>query len=88
MPKAKSHTKPKQPTGAKKGDSPARVTELLIHGAWSDDRTSSNGTQYEYQRIRNPYVAGERERMLEKRRKLTLKAFRIAYENQHQRKSS
>jgi len=88
MPKAKSRTKPKQRGRAKKGDSTARVTEVLMHGAWSDDRTSSNGTQYEYQRFRNPYVAGEREGMLEKRQKLTLKAFRIAYENQHQRKSS
>lgn len=88
MPKAKSRTKPNQRGRAKKGDSPARVTEVLMHGGWSDDRTSSNGMQYEYQRIRNPYVAGEREGMLEKRQKLTLKAFRIAYENQHQRKSS
>lgn len=85
---AKPRAKAKQRRRAKKADSPSHVTEVLIHGGWSDDSTSSNGTQYENQRIRNPYVAGERERMLEKRHKLTLKAFRIAYENQHQRKSS
>jgi len=52
------------------------------------ERTSSNGTRYEYQLIKNPYVPGEREKMLEKREKLTLEAFRIAYENHHRRKSS
>jgi len=52
------------------------------------ERGSSNGTRYEYQLIKNPYVPGEREKMLEKREKLTLEAFRIAYENHHRRKSS
>ena len=55
---------------------------------WPGERTSSNGTQYEYQRIRNPHVAGEREKMLEKREALTLKAFQMAYENHHPRKGS
>jgi hypothetical protein len=86
MPKAKSRTNPKQRRRARKEDSPANITELLIHGGWPGERTSSNGTQYERQRIRNPYVAGEREKMLEKREKLTLEAFRIAYENHHRRK--
>ncbi|PYS24195.1 MAG: hypothetical protein DMF72_06615 [Acidobacteria bacterium] len=70
----------------------AKVREVLIHGGGPDlpplageDR---NGTRYEYQRIRNPVAPGEREKMLEKRKKLTLKAFQIAYENQHQRKSA
>lgn len=88
MPKAKSRSKPKQRGHVKKANSPARVTAVLIHGAWPGERTSSNGTQYEHQRIRNPYVPGEREKMLEKREKLTLEAFRVAYENQHQRKRS
>ena len=55
---------------------------------WPGQQTSSNGTQYEYQRIRNPHVAGEREKMLAKRDALTLKAFQIAFENHRQRKSS
>ena len=49
---------------------------------------SSNGAEYEYQRIKNPYVPGEREKWLEKRDRLTLRAFEIAYENNHQRKTS
>lgn len=98
MPKAKSSTNSKQRTGAKKRG-PARITELRIHGdstaarrAGNDlrpqagERTSSNGTRYEQQRIRNPADPKEREKMLEKREKLTLEAFRIAYEN-HRRKS-
>ncbi len=52
------------------------------------ERGSSNGTQYEHQCIRNPHVPGEREKWLEKRDKLTLRAFEIAYKNHHQRKSS
>jgi len=50
------------------------------------ERGSSDGTRYEYQKIKNPYVPGEREKWLEKRDKLTLRAFEIAYENHHQRK--
>ena len=100
MPKAKSSTDSKQRTRAKKR-SPARITELRIHGdstaarrAGNDlpplagDRPSSNGTRYEQQRIRNPADPKEREKMLEKRKKLTLKAFRIAYEDHHHRKAS
>src|SRR5690349_12677235 len=60
----------------------------LVPTTWPGERTSSHGTQYEYQMIRNPYVPGEREKMLEKREKLPLQAFRIAYENHHRRKSS
>jgi hypothetical protein len=52
------------------------------------ERTGSNGTQYECQRIRNPHVPGEREKMLEKREALTLKAFQIAFENHHPHKGS
>lgn len=76
---------------------PARVREVLIHGSSEPlepstrtrlppmvgEGSGSNGTQYERQRIRNPYVPGERQKMIEKRTKLTLKAFRIAYENHH-----
>jgi hypothetical protein len=62
--------------------------DKLVPPTWPGERTSSNGTQYEYQLIRNPYVPGAREKMLEKREKLTLEAFRIAYENHHRRKSS
>jgi hypothetical protein len=54
---------------------------------WAGERTSANGIQYEYQTIRNPYTPGEREKMLEKRDKLTLEAFRIAYENGHKSKN-
>ena len=52
------------------------------------ERGSANGTRYEYQHIRNPHVAGEREKMLAKREALTLRAFQLAYENHHSRKSS
>jgi len=65
-----------------------KVEEDLLLPPLPGERTSSNGTRYEYQLIRNPYVPGEREKMLEKREKLTLQAFRIAYENHHRRKSS
>ena len=84
MREAKSRANAKQLRRAK----PARVAEVRIQGGWSDASTSSNGTQHQYPRVSNPDVAGERERMLEKRQKLTLKAFQIAYENQHRRKSS
>ena len=57
--------------------------DSLLPLTWPGERSSSNGTKYEYQMIRNPYVPGEREKMLESRKKLTLKAFQIAYENQH-----
>lgn len=71
----------------------ARVTEVLIHGgndlehlpAWPGE--VRNGTRYEHQLIKNPHVPGEREKMLEKRNKLTLKAFQIAYENHHRRRT-
>ena len=62
--------------------------DKFVPPTWPGERTSSNGTRYEYQLIRNPYVPGAREKMLEKREKLTLEAFRIAYENHHRRKSS
>lgn len=53
-----------------------------------DERGGSNGTRYEHQMIKNPYVPGEREKMLEKREALTLRAFQIAYENHHPPKGS
>ncbi|HXI25784.1 MAG TPA: hypothetical protein VNG71_18145 [Pyrinomonadaceae bacterium] len=87
MPKGKSTSNRKQGRrGAKKPNLPPGIIEVRMHGGWSGELTGSNGTQYEYQRIRNPYVPGEREKMLEKREKLTLEAFKIAYENHHQRK--
>ena len=52
-----------------------------------NERGGSNGTR-EYQRIRNPQTAEEREKWLEKRDKLTVRAFQMAYENHHQRKAS
>jgi len=72
----------------------ASITRVRAHGRddgpeWplalpGQDR---NGARYEHPRIKNPQVPGEREKMLEKREKLTLQAFRIAYENRHRRKS-
>jgi len=50
-------------------------------------RGSSNGTRYEQPLYKNPESKEEREKRLKKREALTLKAFRIAYENHHQRKS-
>jgi hypothetical protein len=55
---------------------------------WPEQPVNPNGARYEYQRIKNPQVPGEREKMLEQRDKLTLRAFRIAYENHHKRKAS
>ena len=64
---------------------PSRVAKVRIHGGGEllPESGGANGTQHEYQRLKNPYEAGEREKLLEKRAKLTLKAFRIAYENHH-----
>lgn len=49
---------------------------------------SANGKNREYQRIKNPQTREEREKWLAKKEALTLRAFQIAYENYHQRKSS
>ena len=78
----------------KKSDAHGRIDRKVPRGRengfelppLAGERASQNGTRYEYQIIRNPYVPGEREKMLEKREKLTLEAFRIAYENHHRRK--
>jgi hypothetical protein len=51
------------------------------------ERTGSNGTR-EYQRIKNPQTSEQREKWLEKRDKLTLRAFQVAYKNHQPRKSS
>jgi hypothetical protein len=64
------------------------AADALLPGTWPGERTGSNGTHYEHQRIKNPHVEGEREKMLEKRKDLTLKGFQIAYENHHPRKGS
>lgn len=48
---------------------------------------NSNGTRYEQPLYKNPESKEEREKRLKKREALTLKAFRIAYENHHQRKA-
>jgi len=65
------------PRRVKKGRSPAFTLGL------PGESNNSNGTRYEKPRVSNPSVPEEREKMLEKRAKLTLKAFRIAYENHH-----
>ena len=52
------------------------------------ERGSSNGARYEQPLYKNPENKEEREKRLKKREALTLKAFRIAYENHHQRKAS
>ena len=51
-----------------------------------NERAASNGTR-EYQQIKNPETGEEREKWLEKRDKLTLRAFQIAYENHHRKAS-
>jgi hypothetical protein len=48
----------------------------------------SNGIRYEQPLYKNSENKEEREKRLKKREALTLKAFRIAYENHHQRKVS
>lgn len=72
---ARPSRRPAQPHSQTKGRG-ARFT-LGLPG----ERESTNGTRYEHPRIKNPAVPGDREKMLEERAKLTLKAFRIAYEN-------
>jgi hypothetical protein len=57
-------------------------------GLPGEEGGSSNGTHYEYQKMKNPEDNEEREKRLKKREALTLKAFQIAYENHHQRKAS
>jgi hypothetical protein len=52
------------------------------------ERGSSNGKRGEQPLYKNPENKEEREKRLKKREALTLKAFRIAYENHHQRKAS
>jgi len=81
-PKKKSLTKSKSGHRA----SEKANQDALLRPALPVELTSGNGTAHEHQRVRNPYVPGEREKMLEKRKRLTLEAFRIAYENQHPRK--
>lgn len=83
-PKKSSHGKTK---AARSGLKNARSNGLQFTPLPSED-VGSNGMRHEYQIIRNPYVPGAREKMLEKRNKLTLEAFQIAYENKHKRKSS
>ena len=63
----------------------SRVVDGLIHSGpanWPGEVSRSNGTRYE-RPIRNPETKEQREKRLAKRAKLTLKAFRIAYENHH-----
>jgi hypothetical protein len=47
------------------------------------ESAQSNGTHYERPVHLNPETKEQREKRLTKRAKLTLKAFRIAYENHH-----
>ena len=85
MPSKKKTTsdkrKPRKPTAKR------RALALDWTLGLPNERGGSNGTR-EYQRIRNPQTAEEREKWLEKRDKLTLRAFQMAYENHHQRKAS
>ena len=69
---------------ATKRAAPAPAFTLGLPG----ERASSNGTRYEQPLSKNPENKEEREKRLKKREALTLKAFRIAYENHHQRKAS
>lgn len=61
-------------------------TLTLFYG--DEEDFSSNGTRYEQPRHKNPETAEEREKRLAKREALTLRAFQIAYDNNHPRKSS
>jgi hypothetical protein len=62
-----------------------RPVPLIILGGQS---SKTNGTHYEQPVIRNPEMAEAREKRLAKREALTLRAFKIAYDNHHNRKSS
>jgi hypothetical protein len=55
---------------------------------WPGERSSSNGTHYEQPLAKDDESKEEREKRIKKREALTLKAFRMAYENHHQRKAS
>jgi hypothetical protein len=61
-------------------------TLTLFYG--DEEDFSSNGKQYEQPHYKTPETAEEREKRLAKREALTLRAFQIAYDNHHQRKSS
>lgn len=63
--------------------SPATGRPLRYTLGLPGEREKTNGTRYEHPRVKNPSVPSDREKMLEERAKLTLKAFRIAYENHH-----
>jgi hypothetical protein len=54
----------------------------------SGERRSSNGTRYEQPLYKNPESKEEREKRLKKREALTLRVFKMAYENHHRRKAS
>jgi hypothetical protein len=55
----------------------------------SDDQgVSSNGKHYERPVVKKTETAEEREKRLAKREALTIRAFQIAYDNHHPRKSS
>lgn len=48
----------------------------------------SNGTRYEQPLHKNHETKEEREKRLKKREALTLRIFKMAYENHHRRKAS
>ncbi|HEY0321920.1 MAG TPA: hypothetical protein VGC66_13240 [Pyrinomonadaceae bacterium] len=52
------------------------------------DRDDSNGHRHKQPHLINPESDKEREKRLAARKALTLKAARIAYENNHRRKAS
>jgi len=82
----------KKSTGAKSTGSRRATKRSERAPVWTlglpGERGSSNGKRYERPLYKNPENKEEREKRLKKREALTLKAFRIAYENHHQRKAS
>lgn len=60
--------------------------QLTVFGD-AEENLTSNGKHYEEPLRKNPETEKEREKRLAKREALTLRAFQIAYDNNHPRKS-
>lgn len=84
MPSKKKSTKSKRTLSATKRSEQGPLWDLGLPG----ERETSNGTRYEQPLFKNHESKDECEKRLKKREALTLRAFRMAYDNHHQRKAS
>jgi hypothetical protein len=86
MPSKKKSTKKKSTRSRRAGTRTVQVVVSTL--GLPGERRSSNGARHEQPLRKNPESQAEREKRLKKREALTLKALQMAYENQHQRKTS